>query len=1563
MQQFRRKEPERLTHGNEGETRLAPADPGNEKRKVPVPLNLSQHTVRPITPAGTFTSDNCWQMGAASACTLEDNGFFFCLICQKDLSNMNSVRRTQHVNRCLDEGEQKAATATSSIVPLVPECPICGKQFKTFKGRISHLKRCASDLEVPPQLLLQAVQRQNSQAPERPVPSASAQSGRLKRKGSTREQPVTKKGRQEMDENTMVAMALSASLLEQERQEETELTLSLQADHFILDRAMHATNRKGQKKRKDVPSMLLGQDPELACRRVQDRLSLLLSEEREECRTPLLPVSTLAAGGVLKRVCYVWPGAAGHSSLWCRSALSRAEDGHSALFYSSDLVPPITPWKSLQERVPELAAGNISTAALAGTAPELAHQRSTPESKTKGEAVIGSQQERTFFDLMDLAGEGMTLTQWDSDLKNEESSKATGSEGSDSPADTIVPSGFVPTQSEENQTSNLQDALRKLTTDLGVMVNNPHLSDVQFQVDTGEIVYAHQFILYARSPQLVQTVHTEGLLVEEDGATETRRLLLPEVSVQAVLALLHYLYTSRVLLSPLVSSELHTLANRFVMSELEEICRAYSVEAGPDGADSESGPTPAMQGEEYGNLQDLLRSMWMDEVEELALESPPPEGDEADEGVGDEELDEIYQFAATQRPMKRSSLMNIQKRESGCGETEGEMDVSGGNKQSVEGSRIGSKAVKHSDSLLTKNKAVSELQHSLKPLEMSNKIQVFQLKESLDCSLETDMSPNTSDCLFSGTDVSVELQCGVNHGEMSTSNVSITNQSFMGCISPAHSSMDRNSPLCKAASPSACLVWSDLPVVGVSPLDTEEKSTLHPQSSDPATPPRPMHPDTSSTFMPIFNGQPHKTEEQCDMPGTPCDLAGPTSLGNTHKVQQCALVSPISINSSPLENKSNDILVVTDSEEETGKIEKEVTRPCPRSEPLCSGPEAAISAAGKLDVHSVSTIPQGRSRVSGIQPKGLTLDPKLLSIAKECDHGSQHVNNESELTLRLSSDSEPNYQDLNVENPLAVPATPSSPETSCCPSLTHNQTAKMGRLFEEAVKQEVGTLRAGGMGQEAGAHHTQEKQTQHINLDSDLDCSAEGNSVIRLLSDSSPLTPFPLTRNSDCVELESEDTSAPLENSMSDRKETTDTSMVEILDTEEEMPSSRAEQFEDEPPLPFDHELWSAEESPCLQDDVPGTADAFPCRATTRVEPITRGESKNSTPLPGRAEPRVSFPGTGDGSGGEGDITLPSRLDSILWEEEDDLPQVLGGPSQKLPDSGHHVTRHNSPVPVSGRSGQLPSAPLTPEPPYSTMATPCLKRELGKFGVRPLPKRKMILKLKEIYNYTHRAVQPNPGPTEQQRLSSQPCGQKPKSTVNLSKAHLSGTNGLKQRSSSAAMRRNKPALKGQLKVTTNKAGSTLRPGTESAIASEVENQLSSSQSSSSSALSGDSFHSDRLSASEFGDDFSTDSDKEDDVITPSQAVVWDADTTKAIRQFIQSNPSLYSEILQYKPFELTDLHQQLKENGIKVSKSKLVDFLDAQSITFTTARARKEVMQRRKQGAGRCRGKPGCRKK
>lgn len=47
---------------------------------------------------------------------------------------------------------------------------------------------------------------------------------------------------------------------------------------------------------------------------------------------------------------------------------------------------------------------------------------------------------------------------------------------------------------------------------------------------------------------------------------------------------------------------------------------------------------------------------------------------------------------------------------------------------------------------------------------------------------------------------------------------------------------------------------------------------------------------------------------------------------------------------------------------------------------------------------------------------------------------------------------------------------------------------------------------------------------------------------------------------------------------------------------------------------------------------------------------------------------------------------------------------------------------------------------ITPTPNYHRMCTPRLKQQCSKYGVKPLPKRKMIAKLEEIYSYTHPLV-------------------------------------------------------------------------------------------------------------------------------------------------------------------------------------------------------------------------------
>ncbi|NWU99409.1 SLX4 endonuclease, partial [Upupa epops] len=214
-----------------------------------------------------------------------------------------------------------------------------------------------------------------------------------------------------------------------------------------------------------------------------------------------------------------------------------------------------------------------------------------------------------------------------------------------------------------------------------------------------------------------------------------------------------------------------------------------------------------------------------------------------------------------------------------------------------------------------------------------------------------------------------------------------------------------------------------------------------------------------------------------------------------------------------------------------------------------------------------------------------------------------------------------------------------------------------------------------------------------------------------------------------------------------------------------------------------------------------------------------------------------------------------------------------------------------------------PSTPVTPMPPYSLMETPELKKELRRFGVRALPKRQMVLKLKEIFQYTHQNV-------DSDFEDETPVSQRPPK---------------------------KPPAKG------SRLKSSVSPEQWSPEGDGDEPMLPASQQSGLSSLDGSdisfgsqSCFANGLEACDFA------SEEEEEVFPASQAAAREEEKLEAVRCYIRSNTALYNRILFYEPIELSDLHAELRQNGIKISKAKLLDFLDAQCITFTTARARKE---------------------
>ncbi|XP_016157330.1 PREDICTED: structure-specific endonuclease subunit SLX4 [Ficedula albicollis] len=1668
MQQFKRVAPEQLKHSWDGSVPKAAASgdfPARSQEQNP-PEDDSHHL--PSMEHDTALALALQQESKEEAlASLEDAGLFFCQICQKDLTAMNTLRREQHVNRCLDEMEETQMSSSSK--PVVPECPICGKQFQTLQSRVSHLKRCAVEMDVPPNLLLQAVQLQVATLGDAALQCPSNQPSRAKRKGPSNDDSRKTQKRAKMepkDEDLQVAMAMSRSLLEQEKQEQAKSVTNVKAVAAFPIKWKPGSDKKRRRKGTSAPPPLLLQDPEKAQKRIQERVALMLTEEMEFPPTPQLPISRILEDESEKATWLMPLPKDKECFLWKISALTEPCDPES--FYTAALTPPVVPWKPVQNKPENLqpSVGSHQPEISQQTQPDLSSQEPTctkvggqtsdefkPGPEGDGQLLSPSQKDiQTLQDLVELAREGLTLTQWKLDTGHVQAAEQPGEELTDSDPPC---SGFVPPSKEKSllRSSSKRSSLQLLAQDFGAMVNNPHLSDVQFQVDSGDVLYAHLFVLYARCPAAAQAVHSEALLVEEDGAAPTQRLLLSDVSAEAVAAFLQYLYAADTNFPAGLRPQLQALAARFSMRELMVECENNTGESQvSSGVDLED-DLISVRGDEdcedrAENFQDLLKSVWVGEDEEEVAMLSPECQKEDDSEVGEQELEEIYEFAATQRKMAQGEREVSEGTHcSICSDTEA---IQGTNQQTEqeEGKRPESASVSNSLKDLRDGSGVERSKCDLSAQEenMQNINRCKSMNDPQTTIVPHHSEPQKWDGTSHGAneggavggceDVKDSRSSQVSHDKADHCEEQFPvfqgdtdiNDSYERLFSASQGDHCEPSPVKEVTkesgkSPSEKHVgFNDSLLFSKSQKDCSPckngfcgSPTPQPYVSlFPALGCSPASPKSEGKFAREHVSTPKQNKKEKSFPSYEIYSQKAKELGaaSRNEITVSAAELPhselnkhthVPVLSSPGRTqdaaaqgiKEGDVIVLSSDDEmelQQGKklpvsdsalkkMEIPVHLKCadmkqgpeiPKPDPNLSDPEteqrSAQVSCGNTDTVCVS----GDVKVSPVFP--LSRQTGACTEIKQSPNPSPGK--------RLSNEMSP-----GTDSSWLVPGTPVLSKSRS--SSTQTQVTSIDSLKGLGSKLSTKNLAAGNSNHEMTGNLIKVHETALSDKHLPTENSASGRSP-----PSSPATesfsknPLPVSSvdpgfhspghtstESKCANtsglptLVSPCQEQPLEDKIS-------VSVVELEDSDREvsLPSLGSSVLLcEDPPLPVD-DCWHLEYLSPARGDGQGSTASPGSWQEQGESPLQVPGIRGSTPLQGTPAGRRTTLHCPEKSPIEPCSSVGSRasyLDSKIWddwngeEKDDELPEILPL-SQRLAAAAEagQTDPVKSPEPSCQENNRSPSTPVTPMPAYSMMETPQLKKELSRFGVRALPKRQMVWKLKEIFQYTHRDGDSD---FEDEIPYSQPLPRKSPARRPRRPKAGGAAGGTRASAPRAAGRRKQLAkasavlpsdeadgigcatAKDRTKVTHQPDGGKEQERPSVLLTADSE-ELPASQESAGSSLNGSdiSFG----SQSSFVNGFETcafTSEEEEEEFPASQAAAREEEKLEAVRCYIRSNTALYNRILFYEPIELADLHAELKQNGIKISKAKLLDFLDSQCITTTMARARREQEQKRKE--------------
>ncbi|XP_041456997.1 uncharacterized protein LOC121409206 [Lytechinus variegatus] len=290
--------------------------------------------------------------------------------------------------------------------------------------------------------------------------------------------------------------------------------------------------------------------------------------------------------------------------------------------------------------------------------------------------------------------------------------------------------------------------------------------------------------------------------------------------------------------------------------------------------------------------------------------------------------------------------------------------------------------------------------------------------------------------------------------------------------------------------------------------------------------------------------------------------------------------------------------------------------------------------------------------------------------------------------------------------------------------------------------------------------------------------------------------------------------------------------------------------------------------------------------------------------------------------------------------------------SQTTPSTSHTTAGTALKTPLRRIEEEYyPPAPITPMPDYGSMITPELKKELKRFGIKPLAKKKAKLLLTEIFSYLHQVMpedesdedtsstakvnqepEPSKGRAKKGKATRKPATKKGQGQKKGKEESSSDDRATKKPKKPTKPRKRKTAEEILDETPTKRMKKespvkerildTGRSGVGTEDSTGVD-ELVSSQGSRSSSIDSD--------KNDFGESMYHEDEEEDDVVMATQQV---QDMPTELKKYIMRNKELHQRILQYEVLNLEEFYKELKEAQVPCSKIKLIEFLDQQCITF-----------------------------